>query len=535
MHQSNLGPKLSFAGWTGGKASEFASGVDLLSACDKTPTNILMVDDEPKNLTVLETVLDDPSYRLVRAASADEALLALLEQEFAVLILDIRMPEITGFELAQLIKQRKKTSHIPIIFLTAYYSEDQHVLEGYGTGAVDYLHKPVNAAILRSKVAVFAELHRKQREAEWANRSLTAEIEARVRAEEQLRELNNTLEQSVAERTASLRASEARLRAIYDGTSEYMGLLTPDGTLRDANRASLEFAGSKQEDVIGLPFWETIWFSNTPGAPEAVRAAVMRAAAGEQVHSELQLITPAGEAKTFDVAFRPICNELNDVILIVPTGLDITERKTSENHIRQLMNEVNHRSKNLLSVVQSIARQTAAASPQDFVSGFSERVHALAASHDLLVKSQWQGVVITDLIRAQLGHFGDLVDRRIEISGPAVRLSAAAAQVIGMVVHELSTNASKYGALSNPDGSVQIGWQIAKTGVEDRMSIRWAESGGPKVTVPKTCGFGTTVVKSMAEMSLDGHVELDFSPTGLMWSLSCPADKALDKCSRNNR
>ena len=126
-----------------------------------SPINILIVDDEPKNLTVLETVLDDPGYRLVRAESADQALLALVAEEFALLILDIRMPGMTGFELAQMIKERKKTAQVPIIFLTAYYNEDQHVLEGYGTGAVDYLHKPVNPAILRSKVAVFAELHRK--------------------------------------------------------------------------------------------------------------------------------------------------------------------------------------------------------------------------------------------------------------------------------------------------------------------------------------------------------------------------------------
>jgi len=127
------------------------------------PINILIVDDEPRNLLVLETVLDDPAYRLVRAESADQALLALVDDEFALLILDIRMPGMTGFELAQTIKERKKTARVPIIFLTAYYNEDQHVLEGYGTGAVDYLLKPVNPAILRSKVAVFAELHRKSR------------------------------------------------------------------------------------------------------------------------------------------------------------------------------------------------------------------------------------------------------------------------------------------------------------------------------------------------------------------------------------
>lgn len=159
-----------------------------------TPISILIVDDEPKNLSVLETVLDDPGYRLVRAESADQALLALVVEEFALIILDIRMPGMTGFELAQMIKDRKKTARVPIIFLTAYYNEDQHVLEGYGAGAVDYLHKPLNPAVLRSKVAVFAELHRKNLEIALANGALLSEVAERRRAEDKLRETVQELE-----------------------------------------------------------------------------------------------------------------------------------------------------------------------------------------------------------------------------------------------------------------------------------------------------------------------------------------------------
>jgi two-component system, cell cycle sensor histidine kinase and response regulator CckA len=129
------------------------------------PINILIVDDDSRNLIVLETILDDPGYRLVRAESADQALLALVVEEFALLILDIRMPGMTGFELAQMIRERKKTALVPIIFLTAYDNDDQHVFEGYDRGAVDYLHKPVSPAILRAKVAIFAELYRKNRRA----------------------------------------------------------------------------------------------------------------------------------------------------------------------------------------------------------------------------------------------------------------------------------------------------------------------------------------------------------------------------------
>jgi len=160
-----------------------------------TPVNILIVDDEPRNLTVLESLLGDPGYRIVRAESADQALLALVVEDFALLILDIQMPGMSGFELAQMIKERKKTALVPIIFLTAYYHEDQHVLEGYGSGAVDYLHKPVKPTILRSKVAVFAELYRKRRECGLANRALLAEVIQRRRAEEQLRALTHRVVQ----------------------------------------------------------------------------------------------------------------------------------------------------------------------------------------------------------------------------------------------------------------------------------------------------------------------------------------------------
>lgn len=217
------------------------------------PVNILIVDDEPRNLAVLESVLDDPGYRLVRATSGDEALLALMADEFAVLILDVQMPGMNGFELAQMIKERRKTARVPIIFLTAFYTDDQHIMEGYGSGAVDYLNKPVNPPVLRSKVAVFAELHRKSREVERSNRLLQAEVAERRRAEARLSELNASLDQRVTERTLELQESEARLLEASRRKDEFLATLAhelrnPLSPLRNAAHF-LKLRGPGTQDV----------------------------------------------------------------------------------------------------------------------------------------------------------------------------------------------------------------------------------------------------------------------------------------------
>ena len=133
----------------------------------------------------------------------------------------------------------------------------------------------------------------------------------------------------------ALRESQDRLRAIYDGTYEYIGLLAPDGTLLEANRASLEFADNTRDDVVGRPFWDTPWFTGTPGAPEVIRESVARAAKGEFIRFEATVQRPSGECPTFDISFHPIRNEQGQVVLIVPEGRDITERKRAEEELKR--------------------------------------------------------------------------------------------------------------------------------------------------------------------------------------------------------
>ncbi len=203
---------------------------------------------------------------------------------------------------------------------------------------------------------------------------------------------------------------------------------------------------------------------------------------------------------------------------------DITERKAHEEQIHLLMREVSHRAKNMLSLVQAIARQTAAREPEDFIRCLAERIGALAAGHNLLIRNEWQGVDVEDLVRAQITHFEDLIGSRIVMDGPQLRLKPASAQAIGLALHELATNAGKYGALSTDRGRVDVCWEAHS----DTLTISWTECGGPPVPPPERKGFGTVVMQEMVEHSVDGNVDLHYPPSGLTWRLTCPAASALE-------
>jgi PAS domain S-box-containing protein len=213
---------------------------------------------------------------------------------------------------------------------------------------------------------------------------------------------------------------------------------------------------------------------------------------------------------------------------VVGTVHDITEHKEREERERLLMSEINHRAKNLLSVVDAIAHQTATGTPEDFIERFSERIQSLSANQDLLIRNAWQGVEIEALVRAQLAHFADLIGSRIAVHGPKLRLKAAGAQAIGLALHELATNAGKYGALSTDAGRVDISW--GSDG--DTFTMSWTERDGPPVSPPERRGFGTIVMQAMTERSVDGAVNLDYAPSGLTWRLTCPAANALEPWER---
>ncbi len=194
-------------------------------------------------------------------------------------------------------------------------------------------------------------------------------------------------------------------------------------------------------------------------------------------------------------------------------------------HIHLLMHEADHRAKNMLGLVQAVARQTAAGEPENFIRSFTERMQALAANHDLLVRNEWQGVAVADLIRTQLAQFADLIGIRIALQGQTnLRLNAAACEVVGLALHELTTNATKYGALSVGAGRIDVSW-----GVEgDMFTMTWIEHDGPPISRPERIGFGSTVITSLPELTIGGEVKLEHAPLGTTWRLTCPAANVLE-------
>jgi PAS domain S-box-containing protein len=210
---------------------------------------------------------------------------------------------------------------------------------------------------------------------------------------------------------------------------------------------------------------------------------------------------------------------------LVNVVADVTDRKVAEERVKFLMGEVTHRSKNLLSVVQAIASQTGRTVDtfEEFQKRFAQRLQGLAASHDLLVLQDWQGASLKELMRHQLAPFTEPRSERVTATGPDVLLRPAAAEAIGLALHELGTNAVKYGALSVPGGNVTISWALEDHGTEPRrLLVNWIERGGPTVTPPSRTGFGHIVFERLVTKSLGGSVAIDFAPEGLIWKLSIP-------------
>ena len=299
------------------------------------------------------------------------------------------------------------------------------------------------------------------------------------------------------------------------------------GTWDERSRSILGIAGAN-ERINFTKFKHAIHPDDRSRARSVFAQAMQR---GEKFLLETRIMRPDHTIRWIRlrglVEIDPVSNRAVKMTGIV---FDITDRRQHEAHLRFLMRELTHRSKNLLAVIQAMARQTSDSSTSldDFQTRFSARLQGLAASHDLLVNEDWLGAYLTDIVRSQVGHLTELIDEQVRISGQNLLIKPEAAQNIGLALHELSTNAAKYGALANTTGIVDISWTVEGASLADsRLVLVWRESGGLQVSPPQRRGFGMIVTERIVARALEGKVTMLFDPDGVKWTLDIPASYIL--------
>jgi PAS domain S-box-containing protein len=465
--------------------------------------NILLVDDQPAKLLSYEVILKDLNETLIKASSGREALEQLLKTEIAVVLVDVCMPDLDGFQLAAMIREHPRFQSTAMIFISAIHLTDVDRLRGYEMGAVDYVPVPVIPEVLRAKVRVFAELYRKTR---------------------QLEKLNSELEERVAARTAELEASAGRL--IQSEQRRSMALAASNLGSWDWDRVKGDCLWDEnQYRIFGVdPQRFAVTPENVrallyPDDWERVQQAAQTVLAGGQVQeTEFRVRRPDGEIRWCLGTAAATVDGQNQIVRISGVTADNTDRKKAEERQALLAREVDHRAKNALALVQAIVRMTRAGNIEDYIGAVEGRIKALSRVHTVLSQSRWEGADLAGLVDEELAPYRAHDYDRVEASGPGIVLQPAAAQTLALVLHELVTNAAKYGALSSDSGKVKLDWKSDGRTID----FSWVESGGPKASKPANVGFGTRIVMASIERQLGGKVAFNWLPEGLTCTFSVP-------------
>ncbi|BBD97036.1 PAS domain S-box protein [Sphingobium amiense] len=449
-------------------------------------TKILAVDDIEDNLTALEALLSGEGIELVKARSGAQALEMLLVEDVALALLDVQMPGMDGFELAELMRGTERTRRVPIIFLTAVGRDEQRRFRGYESGAIDYLVKPVDPDIVRAKVALFVELFRQRQE--------------------------------LARERDQHAAALARNQAHTDNSPLAIVEFDAGQHIVSWSAGAERMFGWRASEVAGFRALELDWLD--PEDAAAFGALIGEMIAGRQLRAMQPLRMRTSVGVTIDC--ECYCSALLDgrgrLLSVNVQILDVTERKRAEDTQRLLIGELNHRVKNTLASVQAIAVQTLrhSSGPSDFAPTFTGRIHALARAHSLLSSTTWQGASLRELIEGQL-DIGTVNPTQLLMDGPELELAPELALHVALILHELVTNAHKYGALSTATGSVSLVWGIDA----DQLQIVWREQGGPPVLPATRKGFGTALIERSLKAE-GGSARVDHAQDGIVWTLTLP-------------
>ena len=458
--------------------------------------NVLLVDDQPGKLLSYEVMLAELGENLIKTSSAKEALEVLLKTDIAVILVDVCMPEFDGFELARMIRDHPRYQRTAIIFISAIHISEADSLRGYDAGAVDYVPVPVVPEVLRAKVKVFAELYRKTRMLEELNRELETRVAERTAAVESfaMRLMESERGRSLALAAGNMGSWEYNFAddswVIDEGQCRIFGV-EPDG-----RQLSDEFVRSlfRKED------WDKM-------------LSLLHAATTEQrtFQTELRLVRENGEARWCLITAVLAFDERGTPQRVSGVTIDTTDRKEAELKQALLAREVDHRARNALAVVQAIVRLGRAKTTEEYINGVEGRVRALARSHELLSQSRWQGADIKRLVAEEFAPYQGGEGCRATLSGSAIILPPDKAQSVALIVHELATNAAKYGALSGGAGHVDLAWSLC----DAKLTLRWLETGGPRVSAPTTKGFGTKIIEASISRQRGDDATFSWLPEGL--------------------
>lgn len=313
--------------------------------------------------------------------------------------------------------------------------------------------------------------------------------------------------------------SERQFRMLANNIAQLAWIAGPDGAIFWYNERWYEYTGTTLDQMFGWG-WTSV---HHPDHVERVKTRIQQSwDTGIAWEDTFPLRGRDGNYRWFLSRAKPLLDDHGNIWRWFGTNTDITEQRQSEETIRLLMGEVNHRAKNMITVIQALVARTA---DRQFSEALTNRLQALSRNQDILTKRDWRGAPIGELISSQLASVADLLGDRIALKGDLdLFLSPVASEAIGLAIHELATNATKYGALSMPTGMISISCSIVDQGGREKLQIQWDELDGPAVSAPARTGFGTVMIDRNPRLSLGAEVEYGFPQSGFFWKLTAPLE-----------
>jgi PAS domain S-box-containing protein len=333
-------------------------------------------------------------------------------------------------------------------------------------------------------------------------------------------------EVSRARAEAGLRESEGRYRRIFEQAYDLIVTAGLDQVITDVNPAAAAAMELPREEIVGRSIRE---FVSEEGFEQTTKMLSAKLEKGGTTRHDLTVIARCGRAMQWEVNSTLTVDSGGRPLGLHAIARDVTERRRTEARLRLLVNELNHRVKNTLALVQGLALQSFkdGRDPVEARSAFQERLSALASAHDLLTRESWEGATLAQLVEEAVGHHNS-PEPRIAAGGPHVTLGPKAAVSLVIALHELATNAAKYGALSVPGGKVSLVWEVA----EGRLRLEWREGGGPAVLPPDQRGFGSRMIERALAADLGGGVKIDFAPEGVVCRIEASLAEAAPSLQR---